>query len=190
MVKAFAASLGELTVHLLGEGEVVLRGPARWGVVDDRLPDPGPFADFGRGVDARLELPVGEEPVEDLGARRVASRLAPGDARPQDPEVGGREPQRVAYPPHGVDGEGGPPHDRAVELDRDHHHARRGGGDVGVDRQPLHHRRAVDDGDVVVPRRVGERELERLLVEQELVLVDQVDDRGDHREPLDVRPEG
>ena len=58
MVKAFAASLGELTVHLLGEGEVVLRGPARRGVVDDRLPDPGAFADFGRGVDARLELPA------------------------------------------------------------------------------------------------------------------------------------
>ena len=81
MVKAFAASLGELTVHLLGEGEVVLRGPARRGVVDDRLPDPGAFADFGRGVDARAGRRAAIDVTPDGRFPDIRLRAA-GDAGP------------------------------------------------------------------------------------------------------------
>lgn len=50
--------------------------------------------------------------------------------------------------------------------------------DVGIEGEPLHDRRAVDDGDVEVARRILERELQGLLVEQKLVLVYEVDDGG------------
>ena len=130
-------------------------------------------------MDHGLELVLGEVPVEHLGSYLVVDGLLPRDARAKDPPLRHGEAHGGRDGAHGVHGKGGAAHHGRVQLHGDDDEPVICRCDVGIEGEPLHDRRAVDDGDVEVARRILERELQGLLVEQKLVLVYEVDDGGD-----------
>ena len=124
-------------------------------------------------MDHGAELPGGEEAVEDRLAHGLGVGHPSGHAGPQDPpaghgqaQLGGHEPQRVHH-------RGSSAHDGGIQLHGDDDVAAPAGGHVGAEHQLLCAGGGVDDRDVVFARHVVQREAQRLLGKQQLVLVDE-----------------
>ena len=184
MVKPAATWLGELTGHLVGESLVVARGAAPRLEGRHRLPLPAALADPAARVDDGLELLAREEPVEHGRARGLCVGHSAGHAGAQYLPSGSGHAQGVRDGARGLHGERRAAHHGGVELHGDDDHAALRGGEVGVEGEPAHHGAAVDEAGVVGARGVVEGELEALLAQEHLVLVDEVDGRGNHVEVL------
>ena len=124
-------------------------------------------------MDHGAELLVGEEAVEDRLAHGLSVGHPAGHAGAQDSptghgqaQLGGHEPQRIHH-------RGRAAHDGGVKLHGDDDVASPASGHVGVEHQLLGAGGGVDDRDVVFVRRVVQRESQRLLGKQQLVLVDE-----------------